>query len=319
MRQIILGIETSCDDTGIGLVDLKTGLIGHNKFSSAEIQASYGGVVPEIAARVHAEQIIRVTNQVLVEYNITVAEIVAIAYTQTPGLKGCLMVGGIFAETLGWIWNKPLIPLNHLYAHIFSVGINQPLVFPFMALVASGKTTSLYLVKALNQIELLNATVDDAIGECYDKVARVMGLNYPGGPKIDALFDPNLQPASLAQQPQAKKPFSYSGIKTAAINYWQTTNLDCDLLTRQKYLATAFQTWIIRSLVNKINFYMQAHDLNRIAIVGGVAANRFLRETLSNLNYEALLVNLEYATDNGAMIAYYGSLLYQEQEKNQKE
>ncbi|WP_391592104.1 N(6)-L-threonylcarbamoyladenine synthase, subunit TsaD [[Mycoplasma] cavipharyngis] len=316
MNQFVLGIETSCDDTGIGIFNLENHLIDHLKFSSASIQAQYGGVVPEIAARSHADHIISITQKLLVKHKIDVQEIVAIAYTKTPGLQGCLMVGEIFAQTLSLIWDKPLIALNHLYAHIFSVGINHQIVYPFIALVASGKTTALYLVNALDQIELLNATVDDAIGEAYDKVGRVMGLSYPAGPKIDQLFDHNLAIINLAKQPSATKPFSYSGIKTAAIVFWKKNPLKLSVSDLQKVLATSFQRWVIRSLINKINFYMKLHQIDHLAIVGGVGANNFLRTTLIDLSYQTWLVDLSYATDNGAMIAYYGSLLYKKNQYN---
>lgn len=309
LRKIILGIETSCDDTGIGLVTTDGQLIGDLKFSSAQIQAQYGGVVPEVAARFHADQILPITEKLLKQYQVSITEIVAISYTEQPGLIGCLLVGKTFAQTLSWLWNIALLPINHIAAHIFSIGLTEPIVFPFLALVASGKTTSLFHVKSFTDFELLNATIDDAIGEAYDKVGRIMKLAYPAGPKIDQLYDNNLIVPSLAQQPPADKPFSYSGIKTAAIKYWKTLNHD-DLAQSQKILATAFQKWVIKSLMRKIDYYQKKLNLTTVVIVGGVAANQLLRSEISKTNLKVVLVDSQYATDNGAMVAYYGAMLY---------
>lgn len=308
-RKIILGIETSCDDTGIGLVTTDGELIGDLKFSSAQIQAQYGGVVPEVAARFHADQILPLTEKLLKQYDVSIAEIVAITYTEQPGLIGCLLVGQAFAKTLSWLWNIPILAINHIAAHIFSIGLTEPIVFPFLALVASGKTTSLFHVKSFSDFELLNATIDDAIGEAYDKVGRIMNLAYPAGPKIDQLYNDHLIVPNLAQQPPANKPFSYSGIKTAAINYWKTLDHD-NLVHSQQLLATAFQKWVIKSLMRKIDYYQKKLNLTNVAIVGGVAANQLLRSEISKTNLKVALVDHQYATDNGAMVAYYGAMLY---------
>lgn len=309
--QLILGIETSCDDTGIALVTTGGKLIGEIKFSSAPIQAAYGGVVPEIAARVHAKKILQLTNQLLTCCQVTTKNIVAIAYTKQPGLIGCLLVGQVFAKTLSWLWNKPLIPVNHLVGHIFSVGLTTPIHFPFLALVASGKTTALYYVESYVKFTLLNSTVDDAIGEVYDKVGRVMGLTYPAGPKIDQLYNEQLNVPQLAKQPKASNPFSYSGIKTAAINYWKQCS-DWDEKLKCQLLATALQNWVITSLIRKINYYAEKWGVKNLAIIGGVGANQLLRKKISELKYQVMLVDLKYATDNGAMIAYYGAMLLQQ-------
>lgn len=310
MKKIILGIETSCDDTGIGLYDLNNGLIGDFKISSSSIQALYGGVVPEIAARNHADVIIKLTDDLFKKFNVVNTDLIAIAFTKKPGLKGCLMVGEVFAQCLSFLWDKPLLEIDHVYAHIFSTGLDHKLVYPFLAFVASGKTTAIFLVKNLFQIQKLNATVDDAIGETYDKVGRVMGLSYPAGAKIDQLFDNKLFYINLAHQPQANKPFSYSGIKTASINYWKKMDFNLAINERKKILATAFQRWILRSIINKIDYYANLYHVYSISIVGGVAANLGLRKMFVNSKYKVQFVNQKYATDNGAMIAYYGMLLY---------
>lgn len=303
----IIGIETSCDDTAIGVVDSNHHLIAHYKISSSQEQALYGGVVPEIAARYHADRINLAIQKTLLEAQITPNQIAAICYTNEPGLPGCLMVGQLVAQVLGDLWGVPTIPVNHIHGHIFSIGLTQPIVFPFLCLVASGKTTALYYVSDFLNIQLLTQTGDDAIGEVYDKVGRVLGLDYPAGPLIDQLCDANLEPINLAQQSAAHKPFSYSGIKTATINYWKKI----DHTPQNKVLlATSFQKWIVHSIMNKINYYSKVHNVTNIAIVGGVAANQSLRQTIANSGYYSMLVKQEFATDNGAMIAYYGSILY---------
>ncbi|WP_245633490.1 tRNA (adenosine(37)-N6)-threonylcarbamoyltransferase complex transferase subunit TsaD [Candidatus Mycoplasma haematobovis] len=299
---LILGIETSCDDTSLAIVQNHK-LIDVLTISSSKLQNKWGGVVPEIASRNHEEHILPLLLELLNKNNLSINDITHIAYTDHPGLIGCLLVGKIFAKTLSFLLNKPLIPINHVYGHIFSVGLTNKLIFPHLALVVSGKTTSLFYVKSYSEIITLDSATDNALGEIYDKVARRLGLDYPGGPIIDSLFDNELKVKPLLKQKSnPAKLFSYGGILSATLRL-------CETESNKEYIATVFQSWVINELINKLKYWIEKTNTNCITVSGGVAANKYLRSRLNELKAPTLLVDLNYAGDNAAMIAYYASFL----------
>lgn len=306
----ILAIETSCDDTSIAVI--KNGQIYSNIIlSSAELQNTYGGVVPELAARMHEKNAIPALKLAL--KGLAPHEIDLIAYTNDPGLRVCLNVGESLAYTLHLLLKKPLLPVNHLYAHIFSFhdDATKPIEYPFLGAVISGGHTSIYLVKSVSEIELLNATVDDAVGECYDKIARELKLGYPGGPLIDRMFE--LEKANLKfmhKMPTVDAPFSFSGLKTAVLNHINKCNMmkqPLDLVS----ITSSFQKTIIDIVLAKIKFYLNQYPVKGIAIGGGVSANHYLQARLKALSDVAVWMPATNAlsADNAAMIGIYANLL----------
>ncbi|AEW45989.1 O-sialoglycoprotein endopeptidase [Mycoplasma haemocanis str. Illinois] len=306
MGSLILGIETSCDDTSVALV--RNGkLIDVITESSASLQNSWGGVVPEIAARYHGDRLVPILGALLDRNHLSLGDITHIAYTSHPGLAGCLLTGQVFAKSLAFLIKKPLIPVNHVYGHVFSVGLTHSLDFPHLALVVSGKTTSLFLVNGYRQIYLLDETKDNAIGEVYDKVARRLDLGYPGGMAIDEMFDENLNvPQLLKNRSNPAKPFSYAGILSATMRICDSMP---DLKAQKGYVATIFQKWVIDELIVKIKYWIGQTGVNTLTVSGGVAANRYLRAQMKSLNIRSLLVDGSYSGDNAAMIAYYAYFL----------
>lgn len=300
---LILGIETSCDDTSLAIVKDHQ-LIDVLTISSAKLQNKWGGIVPEVASRNHEEHILPLLLELLSKNKLTIEDITHIAYTETPGLIGCLLVGKVLAKTLAFLFNKPLIPINHVHGHIFSIGLTNKLIFPHLALVVSGKTTSLFYVKSYSEIITLDSVTDNALGEVYDKVARRLGLDYPGGPQIDSLFNNKLKFKNLLKQSaNPAKPFSYGGILSATLRL-------CETESDKEYIATVFQSWVINELINKLKYWINQTNTDCVTISGGVAANKYLRLKLNELKVKALLVDLKYAGDNAAMIAYYASFLF---------
>lgn len=313
MNQIILGIETTCDDTGIGIC-INDKVVANEIISSMKMHQVYGGVVPEIAARAHEQNLITALENALEVAKLNIEDISHIAYADHPGLPGCLHVGRVFAKSLGLCLNVPIIPINHLYGHLFSGAINSsPVTYPSLGLVVSGGHTSIYLIKSASDIDLLSETADDAIGEVYDKVARVLGLTYPGGPEIDKLYDESLKKSIVFLNNSTQhKAFSYSGFKTAVINYinkTKKTNLDI------KAIASSFQHWIINDFLNRVNFFLKQHKVKMIVLGGGVSANSYLRQQIKKINLPVLISEMQYTNDNGAMHAYYASVLLKENSK----
>lgn len=313
MNQIILGIETTCDDTGIGIC-INDKVVANEIISSMKMHQVYGGVVPEIAARAHEQNLITALEKALEVAKLNIEDISHIAYADHPGLPGCLHVGRVFAKSLGLCLNVPIIPINHLYGHLFSGAINNsPVIYPSLGLVVSGGHTSIYLIKSASDIDLLSETADDAIGEVYDKVARALGLTYPGGPEIDKLYDESLKKSIVFLNNSSQhKAFSYSGFKTAVINYinkTKKTNFDI------KAIASSFQYWIINDFLNRVNFFLKQHKVKMIVLGGGVSANSYLRQEIKKINLPVLISEMQYTNDNGAMHAYYASVLLKENSK----
>ncbi|WP_027120004.1 tRNA (adenosine(37)-N6)-threonylcarbamoyltransferase complex transferase subunit TsaD [[Mycoplasma] testudinis] len=313
MREpVILGIETTCDDSGIGV--FKNGkIIANTIISSTSYHQQFGGVVPEIAAREHEKNLTRALNEAMNASHTKFDELTHIAYASEPGLPGSLHVGKIFAKTLGLSLHLPMLPVNHLYGHLYSGGINQqPIIYPAMGIVVSGGHTAIYLIKNALDIQLLDQTTDDAIGEVYDKVGRSMNLNYPAGPAIDKLFDPlHSQTIQFIKKDTDHSSFSYSGFKTAVLNYLHNLNQRNESIDLVK-VASSFQYWIMEDLLKRVKFYLNQHEIKMIALGGGVSANSYLRNRLKDLHPVIALPSMEFTNDNGAMHAYYASILLQE-------
>lgn len=317
----ILGIESSCDETSCAIVKNGQEDIATVILSQIDIHKQYGGVVPEIASRHHVKNITIVIEECLQKANMTIDEIDAIAVTYGPGLIGSLLVGIEAAKTLALVYNKPIIPTHHIAGHIYANNLLKPMEFPLLTLIVSGGHTELVLMESHMKFKVLGSTLDDAVGECYDKVARVMGLGYPGGPIIDKLAKTG-QPTYQLPTPldDDSYNFSYSGLKSAVINLIHKETQNNREINKEN-MATSFQNIAINILVKKT--IKAATDLNikNISIAGGVAANSYLRDEitkqaeLNNLNLS--IPPFKYCTDNATMIATAGYFLL-EQEINNK-
>lgn len=299
----ILSVETSCDETSVAIFKNRQ-LLSHIITSSATHQSLYGGVVPEIASRYHEKNIVDCYLKAIKQANINQNQLTHIAYTAFPGLPGSLHVGKVFAKTIATILNIKCIEINHLHAHIFSATINNQITFPTIGLVLSGGETCLYLVRDFDDITTLNQTKDDAIGECYDKVAKVLGWKYPGGPVIDSNFDESKATISFIKPNPPYQDFSFSGLKTAIINYvhnLRQKNQEIDKIA----VASSFQKFVIDDVIKKTKYYLDFYNLDSLIIGGGVCANRFLRKRLMGLAKTILIPQIIYCGDNAAMIGIY--------------
>lgn len=310
----ILGIESSCDETSASIVKNGTTEIATVISSQIDIHKSYGGVVPEIASREHVKNITIVLEECLEKANMTMEQIDAIAITYGPGLIGSLLVGLEAAKTLSFIYNKPLIPVHHIAGHIYANSLVKELEFPLLAVVVSGGHTELIEMPQHYRFNKLGGTLDDAIGECYDKVARVIGLEYPGGPKIDKL--------AAIGKPTYKLPvplkddsynFSFSGLKSAVINLAHNEEQRGAEINKED-LATSFQTVAIEAITSKVRKAIMDKNIKTVIVAGGVAANQGLRKAMEKLT-EELHVNLlippmKYCTDNATMVAAAGYYAY---------
>lgn len=310
----ILGIESSCDETSASIVKNGTTEIATVISSQIDIHKSYGGVVPEIASREHVKNITIVLEECLEKANMTMEQIDAIAITYGPGLIGSLLVGLEAAKTLSFIYNKPLIPVHHIAGHIYANSLVKELEFPLLAVVVSGGHTELIEMPQHYRFNKLGGTLDDAIGECYDKVARVIGLEYPGGPKIDKL--------AAIGKPTYKLPvplkddsynFSFSGLKSAVINLAHNEEQRGVEINKED-LATSFQTVAIEAITSKVRKAIIDKNIKTVIVAGGVAANQGLRNAMEKLTQE-LHVDLsippmKYCTDNATMVAAAGYYAY---------
>ncbi|SDW91799.1 tRNA (adenosine(37)-N6)-threonylcarbamoyltransferase complex transferase subunit TsaD [Marinobacter mobilis] len=312
---LILGIETSCDETGVALYDSDHGLLSHALFSQVEMHADYGGVVPELASRDHVRKLLPLCDQVLAEAGRTRADIDGIAYTAGPGLVGALMVGGSVAHALGFALGIPVLGVHHMEGHLLAPMLEEnPPAFPFVALLVSGGHTQLVMVSGIGEYQLLGESVDDAAGEAFDKTAKMLGLDYPGGPRVSALAQAGRPGTYRFPRPMTDRPgldFSFSGLKTYTLNT-VTDAEERGALDEQVRadIALAFETAVVDTLVIKCRRALEQTGCKRLVVAGGVSANRSLRQAL-----EAMAVKLrggvfyarpEFCTDNGAMIAYAG-------------
>lgn len=312
----ILGIESSCDETSVSIVKNGTEEIATVISSQIDIHKDYGGVVPEIASRHHVKNITIVLEECLEKANMKIADVDAIAITYGPGLIGSLLIGLEAAKTLSFIYNKPLIPVHHIAGHIYANSLVKELKFPLLAVVVSGGHTELIEMKNHYQFNKLGGTLDDAIGECYDKVARVMGLEYPGGPKLDKLAYEGKNTYNLPiPLKDDSYNFSFSGLKSAVINLAHNEEQRGNEL-RKEDLATSFQKVAVESIIFKVRKAITEKEIKSVLIAGGVAANKVLREKMQELadelEIELSIPPMKYCTDNATMIAAAGYYAYKD-------
>ena len=306
----ILGIESSCDDTGLAIVNSKGQIIEHVTSSQHEIHAKYGGIVPELASRDHVKKFIPLLNILLEKSSMTIKDINMIAFTNGPGLLGPLLAGASLSKSLAWCNNIPVIEVNHLEAHIYSPMISEKgLKPPFVSLLVSGGHTILSLVDKDYKINDLGSTLDDSAGECFDKVARKLGLSYPGGPAIAKKAEFAINPGFSFPRPMLKSNdfnFSFSGLKTHVINIINKVELTEENINNISY---ELQNAIVDTLINKSVKASEEFHIKNIVVTGGVSANKKLRENFSLIKEKkAFFPDVKFSTDNGAMIAYAGFL-----------
>lgn len=309
----VLGIETSCDETGIAVYDTELGLLSHELYSQVKLHADYGGVVPELASRDHVRKTLPLIQRALVNANTTAAQIDGVAYTAGPGLVGALMVGACIGRSLAFGWNVPALAVHHMEGHLLApmLEAEQP-PFPFVALLVSGGHTMLVRVDGIGQYEMLGESIDDAAGEAFDKTAKLMGLDYPGGPRLAKLAEQGVtNPDFKFPRPMTDRPgldFSFSGLKTAASNAIKKS--DQSEQSRAD-IAYAFQQAVVDTLAIKCRRALQQTGLKRLVVAGGVSANTELRRQLAELTDtlggEVYYPRAEFCTDNGAMIAFAGA------------
>ncbi|SIO41350.1 tRNA (adenosine(37)-N6)-threonylcarbamoyltransferase complex transferase subunit TsaD [Salinivibrio sp. ES.052] len=307
----ILGIETSCDETGVAIYDDHAGLLSHKLYSQVTLHADYGGVVPELASRDHVKKTLPLIKEAMAQANLTPAEIDGIAYTAGPGLVGALLVGSTIGRSLAYAWQVPAVGVHHMEGHLLAPMLeDNPPPFPFVALLVSGGHTLLVEVKGIGQYRILGESIDDAAGEAFDKTAKLMGLDYPGGPLLSKLAEKGTHGRFTFPRPMTDRPgldFSFSGLKTFAANTIAAN--DNDDQTRAD-IAYAFQDAVVDTLAIKCKRALDQCGLNRLVVAGGVSANHYLREKLEHLTKkrggDVFYPRPEFCTDNGAMIAYAG-------------
>ncbi len=311
---LILSIESSCDETSIAIVKNGCDVVALSILSQMDTHANYGGVVPEIASRMHTENITIVLEDVLNKANMKVSDVDAIAVTAEPGLLGSLLVGVEFAKVLSYVYKKPLIKVNHLIGHIYANKLENKLTFPNLSLIISGGHTELIKMTGDYEFELLGETQDDAIGEAFDKVARVLGLKYPGGPNIEKLAFEGENTYNLPKVLNDESyNFSYSGLKSSVINLVHNETQRGNTINKAN-LACSFQTAAVNELKRKLELALKNTGIKDVIIAGGVSANKFLRNELTDLcaKYNAKLnyPSFIYCTDNAAMIGAAAYPLY---------
>lgn len=312
----VLGLETSCDETGIALYDSEQGLLAHRVYSQIALHAEYGGVVPELASRDHVRKARPLIREVLDEAGLDFADLDAVAYTSGPGLVGALLVGACLGRSLAWALNIPALGVHHMEGHLLAPMLeDNPPAFPFIALLVSGGHTQLVQVDGIGRYSLLGESLDDAAGEAFDKAAKMMGLPYPGGPALSKLADSGNDSRFKFPRPMTDRPgldFSFSGLKTFTRTTILAQAVDGVLAEQDKAdIAAGFQAAVVDTLAIKCKRAMQQTGINRLIIAGGVGANKRLREKLRQ-TAEALQGAVYYprpelCTDNGAMIAYAGT------------
>ena len=311
----VLGIESSCDETGIAIYETERGLTANVLYSQIKLHQQYGGVVPELASRDHVQHIVPLVEQALAEANIHKNQLDAIAYTAGPGLIGALLTGACFAKSFAFGLGIPALAVHHLEAHLLAAQLDNPhLNFPFVVLLVSGGHTQIILASQLGKYELLGETLDDAVGEAFDKTAKLMGLPYPGGAALAKLADQQGCPSTLPPFPRpmldrANLDFSFSGLKTHALTVWNKSAQDHHA---KMQIAAAFQSAVVDTLSEKCRRAMILTEQNTLVIAGGVGANISLRNALQkmmrSLGGEVFFPKIALCTDNGAMVAYAGYL-----------
>ncbi len=312
---IVLGIETSCDETGVGIYDSGRGLVAHRLYSQIALHAPYGGVVPELASRDHVRKLLPLVEGALEDAGIHGSSLSAVAYTAGPGLIGALLVGGTLGVGLAMSWGVPAIPVHHMEAHLLAPMMEKDGPgFPLVALLVSGGHTMLVDVRSIGDYEVLGQTLDDAAGEAFDKTAKLLGLSYPGGPALAKLAEQGNADSYRFPRPMLKRPgldFSFSGLKTAVMIKVRELEANGNLDEQTKAdLASSFQAAVVDTLVAKSVRALDQTGYQRLVVAGGVGANQSLRQQLGpKLAGRGACVyypGLEYCTDNGAMIAFAG-------------
>lgn len=312
---LVLGLETSCDETGVALYDSERGLLADALFSQIDLHRAYGGVVPELASRDHVKRMLPLIRQVMADAGTVATDIDAIAYTAGPGLVGALLVGASCAQALAFAWDIPALGVHHMEGHLLAPMLEaQPPEFPFVALLVSGGHTQLVRVDGIGLYELLGETLDDAAGEAFDKTAKMMGMQYPGGPEIAALATKGVAGRFVFPRPMTDRPgldFSFSGLKTSALMTWQQCQSTGDDSEQTRCdISLAFQQAVVETLTIKCKRALKQTGMKRLVIAGGVSANKSLRlsleKMLGELNGNVFYARPEFCTDNGAMIAFAG-------------
>ena len=309
----VLGIETSCDETGIAIYDDEIGLLSNQLYSQVKLHADYGGVVPELASRDHVRKTVPLIQAALKEAGLRASDIDGVAYTVGPGLVGALLVGATIGRSLAFAWDVPAVPVHHMEGHLLAPMLEEtPPDFPFVALLVSGGHTQLISVTGIGHYELLGESVDDAAGEAFDKTAKLLGLDYPGGPLLSKMAAQGMQGRFTFPRPMTDRPgldFSFSGLKTFAANTIREN--DADPQTRAD-IARAFEDAVVDTLAIKCKRALDQTGFSRLVIAGGVSANRTLRaklkEMMAKRRGEVFYARPEFCTDNGAMIAYAGMI-----------
>ncbi|EJL6398914.1 tRNA (adenosine(37)-N6)-threonylcarbamoyltransferase complex transferase subunit TsaD [Vibrio navarrensis] len=307
----IIGIETSCDETGIAIYDDEKGLLAHQLYSQIKLHADYGGVVPELASRDHVKKTIPLIKEALKEANLTAKEIDGVAYTAGPGLVGALLVGATIGRSLAYAWGVPAVPVHHMEGHLLAPMLeDNPPPFPFVAVLVSGGHSMMVEVKGIGEYKILGESIDDAAGEAFDKTAKLMGLDYPGGPLLSKLAEKGTPGRFTFPRPMTNVPgldMSFSGLKTFTAN---TIAANGDDEQTRADIAYAFEEAVCATLAIKCKRALEQTGMKRIVIAGGVSANKRLRAELAKLakkvGGEVYYPRTEFCTDNGAMIAYAG-------------
>jgi N6-L-threonylcarbamoyladenine synthase len=314
---LILGIESSCDETAASVIKDKSQVLSNVVASQADIHKQFGGVVPEVASRYHVEVITAVIDEAMKEAGIEFADLDGIAVCQGPGLVGSLIVGVQAAKALSLAHNIPLIPVHHIAGHIYANALERKMEFPLIALVVSGGHTELILMKADNDFEYLGRTLDDAVGEAYDKVARILNIGYPGGPLIDKLARAGEDTYNLPRiwLDKTEFNFSFSGLKSAVINLAHNTAQRGEEIIPEN-LAASFQNAVVEVLTTKTMNALEKYNVKNLVIAGGVAANSGLRESFTreceSAGINLIIPSFKYCTDNAAMIAAAGSVNFEQ-------
>ncbi len=306
----VLGIESSCDETGVALYDTDKGLLAHALFSQIDMHAEYGGVVPELASRDHIRKTLPLIEEVLEQAGLKRDEIDAVAYTSGPGLAGALLVGAAIGRSIAWALDKPALAINHMEGHLLSPLLeDRAPEFPFVSLLVSGGHTLLVDVKAVGEYELLGESIDDAVGEAFDKTAKLLGMPYPGGPYLAAKAEQGVADRYEFPRPMTNRPgldFSFSGLKTFAMNTW----LNSEQTEQDKAdICLAFQTAVVDTLAIKCKRALKQTGHKRLVVAGGVSANKALRDKLDAMpGVEVFYPRQQFCSDNGAMIAFAGAI-----------
>lgn len=315
---IILAIESSCDETAMAIVEDGRRVIANTVYTQIAIHTKYGGVIPEVASREHIKKVTYVLKDLLDEAQMDISEIDLVAVTSHPGLIGSLMVGINTAKVIALVYNKPIIYVNHIYGHIYANYLEEDFTFPLLALVVSGGHTELVLMKDHFDFEVLGETLDDAVGESYDKIARVVNVGYPGGPIIDKMAAEGI-PEYYLPRPKLKEDdynFSFSGLKSAVINLYNKYQMKGEKLNNNN-LAASFQAAVIEVLTSKTLKAVKEYNVKHVIIAGGVAANKGLRGKMKELmekeNIKFTVPSFKYCTDNAAMIAAAAYFQYQKE------